>query len=216
MCCNLNDDLGASLEMIKRKDIEAVVIEASGVTIPIKMANYGQTWPGFYLMGILSVVDGKSLKKLLSNKFVSKTVKAQIEQADKVLLNRFQSKDEELLSTLTKDYLIDGSVENYWELIFKKDSSSISTKNKKYQIHSDFKSSIFTSYKPVNKNHIMNFINNNHCIERAKGWISDEENQTWLIQMSKSACNFNISKYETTTRLVFIHTEDLDLSDLDS
>ena len=105
VCCKLNDDLGISLEQMKELNVVAVVIEASGVAIPIKIANYGLSWPGFRLLGILSLVKGKSLKHLLSDKFVSKTVKAQITQADRVLLNRFEQEEKDVLSELTEDYL---------------------------------------------------------------------------------------------------------------
>ena len=69
VCCKLNDDTGAALESIKTRDISGVLLEASGVAIPIKIANYGLSWPGFSLNGILSIVDGQSIESLLHDKF---------------------------------------------------------------------------------------------------------------------------------------------------
>ena len=47
VCCNLNDDLGASLEFMLKQNVEAVLLESSGVALPVKMSNYGSTWPGY-------------------------------------------------------------------------------------------------------------------------------------------------------------------------
>ncbi|HJL95810.1 MAG TPA: GTP-binding protein, partial [SAR86 cluster bacterium] len=215
VCCNLNEDLGSSLEQMKEKDVEAVVIEASGVALPIKLANYGLTWPGYSLSGILSVVQGESLINLLSDKFVSKTVRAQIEQADQILLNRFQDKDKEILSRLNADYITEKEVKSYWDLIFEEITPVNCFTEQELDQHSTFQSSVLSTDKVINRNRLERYLIKNSSIERAKGWIRDEGGKTWLLQMNKSECNFSISSYETNTRLVFIHTQDLDLNSLD-
>ncbi len=215
VCCKLNDDLGISLEQMKELNVEAVVIEASGVAIPIKIANYGLSWPGFRLLGILSLVKGKSLKHLLSDKFVSKTVKAQIIQADRVLLNRFDQEEIEMISALTQDYLIEEEVESYWDLLFKEMDGSNKKENTEDCPHSTFQSSVLETEKLINIERLQNYLNNNISIERAKGWVRDEKGKTWLLQMTRNDCNFSISNYETGTRMVLIHTIDLDINSLE-
>ena len=215
VCCKLNDDLGVSLEQMKALNVEAVVIEASGVAIPVKIANYGLSWPGFRLLGILSLVKGKDLKYLLSDKFVSKTVKAQIVQADRVLLNRFKQEEKDILSELTKDYLTEEEVESYWDLLFKEMAASNKQEIIEDNPHSTFQSSVLETENLINKERLESYLNNNTSIERAKGWVRDEQGKTWLLQMTRNECNFSISNYETTTRMVLIHTRDLDIKTLE-
>ena len=157
VCCNLNEDLGSSLEQMKEKDVEAVVIEASGVALPIKLANYGLTWPGYSLSGILSVVQGESLINLLSDKFVSKTVRAQIEQADQILLNRFQDKDKEILSRLNADYITEKEVKSYWDLIFEEITPVNCFTEQELDQHSTFQSSVLSTDKVINRNRLERF-----------------------------------------------------------
>jgi len=215
VCCKLNDDLGVSLEQMKALNVEAVVIEASGVAIPVKIANYGLSWPGFSLLGILSLVKGKGLKNLLSDKFVSKTVKAQIVQADRVLLNRFNQQDREMISELTEDCLTEDEVVSYWDLLFKKMVTSNKYEINEESSHSTFQSSVLETEKLINKESLESYLNNNTSIERAKGWVRDEQGKTWLLQMTRNECNFSVSNYETTTRMVLIHTRDLDIKTLE-
>ena len=89
VCCNLNDDLGASLNFMLNLNIEAVILESSGVALPIKMSNYGSTWPGYTLNRTITVVEGNTLSELLLDKFVCKSVEARIIQSDLIYLNRF-------------------------------------------------------------------------------------------------------------------------------
>ena len=215
VCCKLNDDLGVSLEQMKVLNVEAVVIEASGVAIPIKIANYGLSWPGFRLLGILSLVKGRNLKQLLSDKFVSKTVKAQILQADRVLLNRFKQEEKNVITELTKDYLMEEDVESYWDLLFKEMAASNKQEIIEDDPHSTFQSSVLETEKLINIDRLATYLCNNISIERAKGWVRDEQGKTWLLQMTRNDCNFSVSNYETATRMVLVHTKDLDIKSLE-
>ena len=215
VCCKLNDDLGVSLEQMKVLNVEAVVIEASGVAIPIKIANYGLSWPGFRLLGILSLVKGRNLKQLLSDKFVSKTVKAQILQADRVLLNRFKQEEKNVITELTKDYLMEEDVESYWDLLFKEMAASNKQEIIQDDPHSTFQSSVLETEKLINIDRLATYLCNNISIERAKGWVRDDQGKTWLLQMTRNDCNFSVSNYETATRMVLVHTKDLDIKSLE-
>ena len=215
VCCKLNDDLGVSLEQMKVLNVEAVVIEASGVAIPIKIANYGLSWPGFRLLGILSLVKGRNLKQLLSDKFVSKTVKAQILQADRVLLNRFKQEEKNVITELTKDYLMEEDVESYWDLLFKEMAASNKQEIIEDDPHSTFQSSVLETEKLINIDRLSTYLSNNTSIERAKGWVRDDQGKTWLLQMTRNDCNFSVSNYETATRMVLVHTKDLDIKSLE-
>lgn len=215
VCCNLNDDLGASLNFMLNLNIEAVILESSGVALPIKMSNYGSTWPGYTLNRTITVVEGNTLSELLLDKFVCKTVEAQIIQSDLIYLNRFTEKDIDLLSQLNSEYLIEDNADLLYEAIFDLNESLVKSSSLPYEEHNHLKSKVISTNTPINKDDILKFVQNNPDIERLKGWISDEDNTTWLVQKTRSDCKFSISNYETNSRLVVIYKNLINLKFLE-
>ena len=214
VCCNLNDDLGASLEFMLDQDIDAVLLESSGVALPVKMSNYGSTWPGYNLNQTITVVEGRTIRDLLSDKFVSKTVEAQIIQSDLIYLNRFSREDVELISKLNSEYLVDDEKENLYESIFDIKNLLLKSKGLPYEDHNQLKSDVLQINHPIDEKTILKFIRENPGIERLKGWISDSDKNTWLVQKTRSECNFSISNYETISRLVVIYKDKINLETL--
>ena len=214
VCCNLNDDLGASLEFMLDQDIDAVLLESSGVALPVKMSNYGSTWPGYNLNQTITVVEGRTIKDLLSDKFVSKTVEAQIIQSDLIYLNRFSTEDVELISKLNSEYLVDDEKEILYESIFDIKNLLLKSKGLPYEDHNQLKSDVLQINHPIDEKTILKFIRENPGIERLKGWISDSDKNTWLVQKTRSECSFSISNYETISRLVVIYKDKINLETL--
>ena len=214
VCCNLNDDLGASLEFMLDQDIDAVLLESSGVALPVKMSNYGSTWPGYNLNQTITVVEGRTIKDLLSDKFVSKTVEAQITQSDLIYLNRFSPEDVELISKLNSEYLVDDEKEILYESIFDIKNLLLKSKGLPYEDHNQLKSDVLQINHPIDEKTVLKFIRENPGIERLKGWISDSDKNTWLVQKTRSECNFSISNYETISRLVVIYKDKINLETL--
>lgn len=215
VCCNLNDDLGASLNFMLNQNIEAVILESSGVALPIKMSNYGSTWPGYTLNRTITVVEGNTLSELLLDKFVCKTVEAQIIQSDLIYLNRFTEKDIDLLSQMNSEYLIENNADLLYEAIFDLNESLVKSSSLPYEEHNQLKSKVISTNTPISKDDILKFVQNNPDIERLKGWISDEDNTTWLVQKTRSDCKFSISNYETNSRLVVIYKNLINLKFLE-
>lgn len=215
VCCNLNDDLGASLNFMLNLNIEAVILESSGVSLPIKMSNYGSTWPGYTLNRTITVVEGNTLSELLLDKFVCKTVEAQIIQSDLIYLNRFSEKDIDLLSQMNSEYLIEDNADLLYEAIFDLNESLVKSSSLPYEEHNHLKSKVISTNNPISKDDILKFVQNNPDIERLKGWISDEDNTTWLVQKTRSDCKFSISNYETNSRLVVIYKNLINLKFLE-
>ena len=214
VCCNLNDDLGASLEFMLDQDIDAVLLESSGVALPVKMSNYGSTWPGYNLNQTITVVEGRTIRDLLSDKFVSKTVEAQIIQSDLIYLNRFSTEDVDLISKLNSEYLVDDEKEILYESIFDIKNLLLKSKGLPYEDHNQLKSDVLQINHPIDEKTILKFISENPGIERLKGWISDSDKNTWLVQKTRSECNFSISNYETISRLVVIYKDKINLETL--
>ena len=81
------------------------------------------------------------------------------------------------------------------------------SKDLAYEDHNQLKSEVLLINHPISKDIILKFIKENPDIERLKGWISDADRNTWLVQKTRSECNFSISNYETISRLVVIYKD---------
>ncbi|MBT4045170.1 MAG: GTP-binding protein [Rhodospirillaceae bacterium] len=90
VCCTIADALGTALDNVLglTPAPDHIVIEASGVANPAKIAMYGQGWPGLRLDGIVTVVDGDSVRARSTDKFVGTTVMQQLAAAELLILNK--------------------------------------------------------------------------------------------------------------------------------
>jgi G3E family GTPase len=89
MCCTLVGGFASAIsQVLDRADrFDHLVIEASGVADPAKIAQYGQMY-GLPLDGILLVVDAERVRLQAANKYVGDTVLRQFGQADLIVLNK--------------------------------------------------------------------------------------------------------------------------------
>jgi G3E family GTPase len=89
MCCSLVNGFGAAIGQVRRRahDFDHVVIEASGVADPGKIAQYGQMYD-LPLDGIVVIADAEQVRTQAVNPYVGDTVQRQFAQADLILLNK--------------------------------------------------------------------------------------------------------------------------------
>ena len=82
ICCSLSNGFAVAIgEVLKRAEkLDHVIVEASGVAEPGKIAQYGQMY-GLPLDGVLVVVDAEQIKTQADNKYVGDTVLRQLAQA---------------------------------------------------------------------------------------------------------------------------------------
>jgi G3E family GTPase len=101
LCCSLVNGFAQAIGQIcDRADaFDHIVIEASGVADPAKIAQYGQMYR-LPLDGILVVVDAEQVRTQAVNKYVGDTVLRQLAQADLIVLNKTDLVSPEALSSL--------------------------------------------------------------------------------------------------------------------
>jgi G3E family GTPase len=89
MCCSLVNGFAAAIAQIRERagDFDRIVIEASGVADPAKIAQYGQMYR-FPLDGTIVVADAEGVRSLAKNKYVGDLVLRQFCQADLIILNK--------------------------------------------------------------------------------------------------------------------------------
>ncbi|MDP7067132.1 MAG: GTP-binding protein, partial [Acidimicrobiales bacterium] len=88
VCCTIRDNLGSALDEILeiRPLLDHVIIEASGVAHPAKVALYGQGWPGCSLNAVVVAVDASNIRTQSNDRFVGSLCLEQIRQADLLAL----------------------------------------------------------------------------------------------------------------------------------
>ncbi len=88
VCCSIADALGEALDNAIALGPDNIVIEASGVADPAKIAYYGQGWPGVQLDAVAVLVDATSIRSRAGDKLVGELVQRQLDAGDLLLLSK--------------------------------------------------------------------------------------------------------------------------------
>jgi G3E family GTPase len=90
VCCSIADDLGAALDQVLALEPrpKKILLEASGVADPNKIAYYARGWPGLSLDAVITLVETERSRQLADDKFVGPTVVRQIQAADLLVLSK--------------------------------------------------------------------------------------------------------------------------------
>jgi G3E family GTPase len=89
ICCSLSDGLASTLADLRERsdEIDHVVIEASGVSDPVRIADMAAAF-GFERQGTIVLVDAERVRALAADRFVGDAVVAQIRSADLLVLTK--------------------------------------------------------------------------------------------------------------------------------
>ena len=101
MCCSLVNGFAVAMGQIRKRaeDFDHLVIEASGVANPRKVAQYGTMYQ-LPLEGILVVADAEQVRTHAQNKYVGDTVVRQFAQADLIVVNKIDLVSEAEIASL--------------------------------------------------------------------------------------------------------------------
>lgn len=89
VCCAIGDDLSAALDAVLQAQppFDAVVVEASGVSDPWRIAQYALADPRLHLQAVLLLVDAAALAGHLADPLLTDTLTRPLAHADLVVLN---------------------------------------------------------------------------------------------------------------------------------
>jgi len=101
ICCSLTGGFAAALATLRERAaaFDHVIVEASGVSDPYKIAQYGHT-PGFCLDGVIVVADAEMVRRKASDKYVGTTIRRQLQGADMIVLNKVDLVSKETLGAV--------------------------------------------------------------------------------------------------------------------
>jgi G3E family GTPase len=90
VCCQIGDDLSMALMRVldSASAFDAVVIEASGVSDPWRIAQLGRADPGLGLDGVVVLVDASAALVHARDPLLTDTLERQLRAADLVVLNK--------------------------------------------------------------------------------------------------------------------------------
>ncbi len=90
ICCAIGDSLGDGLDLVLEGPVrpDQIVIEASGVADPAKIASYGLGWPGCRLDAVVVLADVETITARSVDKFVGSTVLTQLAGGDLIVLTK--------------------------------------------------------------------------------------------------------------------------------
>lgn len=90
VCCSIADALGEGLDRVLNFEPrpDQIIIEASGVADPAKVAAYGQGWPGCRLDAVLIMADVETVRARATDQFVGELVRRQLQGADVIALTK--------------------------------------------------------------------------------------------------------------------------------
>lgn len=102
ICCTLGEDLSFVLHQILNRPVlpDHLVIEASGISDPIAIANTVMAQSRLNYAGIVTVVDGANVLFLLEDGETAPLVAQQIRAADLALISKCETLDPALATTL--------------------------------------------------------------------------------------------------------------------
>jgi len=90
VCCSIGDNLGAALDAVlaRQPPVQAVVVEASGVGDPWRIAQYALADARLQLAGVLLLVNGAALAGQLADPLLADSITRPLAHADLVVLNK--------------------------------------------------------------------------------------------------------------------------------
>src|SRR5208283_5132765 len=96
VCCSMVDNLAITLlELLGRQPPpDHIVIEASGVADPRRIAFYGAAHPRLRLDGLIVVADAETIGARVLDRYVGELVMRQLAEADLLVLSKIDLIDE--------------------------------------------------------------------------------------------------------------------------
>ena len=201
ICCNIGASLISTLLNVVKLNPrpQRVIVEASGVADPSKIADIAHLSPSFSLDDVIVIVDGERIQELCLDPHVGETVVQQLRSADLIVLNKQDLVADETWPKRLNWVQNKNTHARIWpcceaqvplHLVFserpKADKSLISHKDASVHDHgNEMRSWCFEASTPLNRQALEVLLNTLPVsIHRAKGFVclADEPNQQLVLQ----------------------------------
>jgi len=210
VCCSMGADLfmaiGDVLDRTPRPD--HLIIEASGIADPVKIANAAKAEPELNYNGILTVVDGQSLPTLTSDPLIGPQIQDQIRAADILAISKVTEMPD-LLDTLSSASKVNtNKLQSISPLIC--EPHAINPFAKSTMAHPAYLSRSYSGNCTMAEVQLDRFIADRpKGIFRMKGFIADQTGGGWNIQVVGDQIEKQDSGNNRETRMVAIGLSDV-------
>jgi G3E family GTPase len=197
-CCQLTDDLIASLTVatsggdgLDRARPDAVVVEASGVADPVTMAAAVHATPGARLDGIVAVADAEVVRDQLHDPFIGRLARRQLEACHLVMLSKVDLVTPRIAAGATAAIAAvapgrpvlpapNGSIDPAVLLSAARRGASLpaTAGPGSMQLASDS-----FAARDIDRAALATWLDSDHGLIRAKGWIADHDRQVHELQV---------------------------------
>jgi len=102
ICCTVGSDLVESLMALamRQPQPDRVLIETSGVALPGQVARGAALAPGVAIDGVVVMADAQAIRRQCADRHVGDTVRAQLAQADLLIVNKIEDLSPDTLQDL--------------------------------------------------------------------------------------------------------------------
>ncbi len=218
ICCSYGNELIETLEQMKTIDPlpNHIVLEASGVAIPYKIAQTISLMEFLSLYGKVILADASRLLSQLRDKYISDTIQNQIKDNDLLLLNKIDIASEleldncvaALVKIVDKKNILKTSKANISEQTIFQDflngNSKITSINSSESANiGKFISTTLKCFSSIDIEKFTKLLNDpKNGVERAKGFIKNEKGATFVIQFDSQ--NLEINKVSDKKEAVIV------------
>lgn len=218
VCCTMGADLfmaiGDVLDRSPRPD--HLIIEASGIADPHKIASAALTEPELSYGGIVTLVDAENFASLQDDPQIAAQIEGQISCADLLLISKTEAIPTTLLdrlSTLTQaPILLSRDTAILADLILhdlQPDKSNPGSKRGSSPPHPTYLRWSYQGSAPMSETQIRDLLNRRpKALYRIKGFIQGEDRQGWVLHCVGRQVSLGPIPLETGTSLIAIGLAD--------
>lgn len=197
-CCELVDDLVATLVVAAegggtsdRRTPDAIVVEASGGADPVAMAASIDAAPGVRLDGIVAVADAQAVRDQLADPVLGRLARRQLEAAHLVLLSKVDLVSAAVGADVTSEIAAiapgrhvlpapNGAVDPAVLLSAAARGASLPVAGRSPRLGLVTRS---VSTGPLDPAQLAAWLEGDHGLIRAKGWITDRDGRLHELQV---------------------------------
>ena len=209
VCCTLGNDLFMAISDVMKRNPgpDHLVIEASGISNPKKIANTAISDPALSYNGIITVVDAENIDNLLSDPLICTQVGDQIACADLLVISKASVMPVGLINKLSSlsdgELILANEVTDLQRLTFGElqDLPSIALGNH----HPTYASWQYRGDISLNRSELVELLQERpRGIYRAKGYVRSRNGSGWQVQVVGSKISITPENTCEQTTLVCI------------
>lgn len=217
ICCSVAGDLTTELRKLSRADPppEQIMVEASGVADPAKVANAVRGWSSMQLHQTVTLFDPLSIRDLCNDKFAASTVKRQLRHARLLLVAKLDVVSGEQLTSILGwlAQVVPGAAQRVGplrrseqiELLLDLSTTApiLSSDESAIQLSASHSSTAFASLTwspagPLNEGNLRDlFFELGNRLQRCKGWVNLDRAMRPSVLVQHGAAGTEITDVES-------------------